>query len=136
MTTLLQGTQFNFIILGSERDPEALQRIILSPRSDTTVRHPALAAIPPASEARTEPAPEPAPASGESDVPTDLADSNAAATAAVPAGVPGRHRRARPDMAPSDGEWIAPLSEADDDKELPSEVDADPQASAPPNPEN
>ncbi|PYX88089.1 MAG: hypothetical protein DMG68_09705 [Acidobacteria bacterium] len=40
MATLLNGTSFNFVVVGSEQDPKALRSVILSPRGSEGVSQP------------------------------------------------------------------------------------------------
>jgi AMIN domain len=46
MATLLNGTSFNFVVVGSEQDPKALRSVILSPRGTEGVSQPIAQPIP------------------------------------------------------------------------------------------
>ena len=110
MAALLNGTQFNFVMAGTEADPSQLRSVILSPRDGSPVSVPAIEAsepwgivqVPPdPNEAATEPteAPpldeNPNPPDQAADQPADPrrcrdADSNAQAE---PDMSPRHHRR-------------------------------------------
>ena len=92
LSQLLQGSRFNYVLLGSEDHPEGLSQIILTPRAGAAGAAPAVAAgAPPAASeeeedaaAEAEPAPQlPAPAAVPAAMPSPMAPP-----AAVPEIVP------------------------------------------------
>jgi len=108
MAALLNGTQFNFVMAGTEADPSQLHSVILSPRDGSPVAVPAIEApqpsgivqVPPdPNEAATEPTE--APPLDENPNPPDQApDQPADAAAADADGNTDNNAQAEPDMSP------------------------------------
>jgi hypothetical protein len=61
LTSLLNGSRFNFILVGSERDPAKLKSVILTFRGSTGISQPAMAPSPQPPVTENEPEPEPQP---------------------------------------------------------------------------
>jgi hypothetical protein len=69
LTALLEGSSYNFILVGSERDPSVLRSIMLTPRGAAVENMPANYTPPPMVEAAPEPPVEAQPPPPETDAP-------------------------------------------------------------------
>jgi hypothetical protein len=61
LTSLLNGSRFNFILVGADNDPAKLKSVILSFRGSTGISQPAMAPSPQQPVTENEPEPEPQP---------------------------------------------------------------------------
>jgi hypothetical protein len=73
MASLLNGSRFNFIMVGSDRDPSELRSVLLSPKEAGTFAPPdySVVSAPPPPVTQYSPEPEPPPAPDPSEMPTE-----------------------------------------------------------------
>lgn len=81
VASLLNGSHFNYVMLGSEANPDQLQHLILTPKGAADSGSPA--PPPPPVQAQNQPEVQPAPDAGDPNATDDFADADAEADASA-----------------------------------------------------